>query len=151
MLVPVRYPRFSSRGAILIFLLKSRSWRFQWRGIHLLRMHDECRKTNVVRMNILEREQAGGLRHVGCLVEYRVTDSQLLGSQCPTHVGIERVASDFDIWPAGIRRSSLSCGTRGRRWQAAVLRALVGCRAFKVPCEQLVCGLQPRLHTGKSR
>src|SRR6266542_2808359 len=31
--------------------------------------HDEGRKTNVVRMNILERKQAGGLRNVGGFVE----------------------------------------------------------------------------------
>src|SRR5206468_11563500 len=92
--------------------------------------HDECRKTNVVRMNILEREQAGGrsLRQVGCFVEYRVAARQLLGAEGPAHVCIERVASDFNIRSAGIRRRSLDCKSCGKGKQAAVLRAFVGRR-----------------------
>ena len=67
--------------------------------------HDERRKTNVVRMNILEREQPGGrtLCQVGRFAEYRVAAGQLPGALRPAHVCIERVASDFDIRSAGIR------------------------------------------------
>src|SRR6267154_815263 len=43
MLVLVRYLRFSTRGAMLIFLPNGQNWRFRWIRLRLLPMQNECR------------------------------------------------------------------------------------------------------------
>ena len=113
--------------------------------------HDECRKTNVVRVNILEGEQAGGrsLCQVGHFVEYRVVARQLLGAKGPAHVCIEGVASDFDIRSARVRQHCRACRKSQRLRQAAVLRAFVGRRRFKIRAEHRVLRVQQHLNVSK--